>query len=130
MDMIRKVLITGCSGFLGQKLLEVRTGESFLESPGCHRQNDIQNNIQNNIQNKIHGITEIMDYESPDITVHHVDIRDREKVFSIVETVKPDVTFHLAAIANVGYSWKNQISTYEINFIGSSNLLEALAKFE
>lgn len=124
--MMRKVLITGCSGFLGQKLLETRTGESFLENvPGCQKQT---NTRQNEIHD-IHGITEIMDYESPAITVHHVDIRDKENVFSVVEAVKPDVTFHLAAIANVGYAWKNQTSTYEINFIGSSNLLEALAKF-
>ncbi|MCX6580392.1 MAG: GDP-mannose 4,6-dehydratase [Candidatus Aminicenantes bacterium] len=120
---MKKILITGCSGFLGsflnQKLLKVRErAEPFLEKvPGRRGQNDV------------HGITEIAGYESPGITVHHVDIRDREKVFSAVEAIKPDVTFHLAAVANVGYSWKNQAPTYEINFIGSSNLLEAVAEF-
>lgn len=120
---MKKILLTGCSGFLGsfmdQKLLEVRErAEPFLEKvPGGRRQIDV------------HGITEVAGYESPGITVHHVDIRDREKVFSSVDSIKPDVTFHLAAVANVGYSWKNQASTYEINFIGSSNLLEALAEF-
>lgn len=113
---MKKILLTGCSGFLGQKLLEVK--EPFLEKVPCRRG-----------QSNFHGITEIAGYKAPGITVHHVDIRNRERVFSTVEAIKPDVTFHLAAVANVGYSWKNQASTYEINFIGSSNLLEALAEF-
>ncbi len=117
---MKKILITGCSGFLGsflnQKLLEVQ--KPFLEK--------VSGGL---MQVDVHGITEIAGYDSPGITVHYVDIRDREKVFSAVEAVKPDVTFHLAAVANVGYSWKNQASTYEINFIGSSNLLEALGEF-
>jgi len=113
---MKKILITGCSGFLGQKLLEVK--EPFLEKVPCRRG-----------QSDVHGITEIAGYEAPGITVHHVDIRDRGKVFSAVAAIKPDVTFHLAAVANVGYSWKNQASTYEINFMGSSNLLEAAAEF-
>ncbi len=103
-----RVLITGCSGFLGPFLVDHLTGTG----------KDME----------IAGITEVRDYESPKIKVFHVDIRNREAVFSAVEEVKPELTFHLAAISNVGFSWEHQKLTYEINFIGSSNLFEALSE--
>lgn len=103
---MNRILITGCSGFLAYYLIDIleRSGSSGL-----------------------YGITEIPDFTSDRIKVYNVDIREREKLFSIVEEIKPDFTFHLAAITNVGFSWRNQNMTYEVNFIGSSNLLEALA---
>lgn len=109
---MKNVLITGCSGFLGPFLSE--TLDTSVEGGG---------------KIKISGITEVPDYKSSRITVYNIDIRDRDRVFEVVETVKPDVVFHLAAISNVGFSWKHQELTYQINFIGSSNLLEALAEF-
>ena len=110
---MKNVLITGCSGFLGPFLSDALVGTA-AEAGG-----DI----------KISGITEVPDYKSSKITVYNIDIRDRDRVFEVVETRKPDVVFHLAAISNVGFSWKHQELTYQINFIGSSNLLEALAAF-
>jgi GDP-4-dehydro-6-deoxy-D-mannose reductase len=103
---MKRVLITGCSGFLGSYLVE------RLESGGDY---------------EISGFTEVPEFHSSKLRVFHLDIRDRDSVFNVVETVKPDLVFHLAAIANVGFSWKHQKLTYEVNFIGSSNLLEALA---
>lgn len=103
-----RVLVTGCSGFLGPFLVDrlIGTGKDM----------------------EIAGITEVRDYESSKIKVFHVDIRNRDAVFSVIEEVNPELTFHLAAIANVGFSWKHQKLTYEINFIGSSNLFEALSE--
>ncbi len=102
------ILMTGCSGFLGSVLAQ-------------------RLKQQKNVN--IHGMTEVKDFKSPLMTVHHTDIRDKDEVFRVVEAAKPDITFHLAAVSNVGFSWKNQKLTYEINFIGSSNLLEALHHF-
>ncbi len=108
---MKNVLITGCSGFLGPFLSDALVG--------TWTGGDI----------RISGITEVPDYKSSEITVYNIDIRDRDRVFEVVERVKPDMVFHLAAISNVGFSWKHQKLTYEINFIGSSNLLEALGRF-
>ena len=105
---MKKVLITGCSGFLGSFLIDP------LETEGT---------------GDIYGFTEVSEFSSSRLKVYHVDIRDRDAVFAVIEAVKPDLTFHLAAVSNVGFSWKNQKLTYEINFIGSSNLLEALSVF-
>lgn len=108
-ENIKKVLITGCSGFLGHHLTEALA----TEFPGGV---------------ELNGLTEEEGFVSPRMRVFHVDIRDRQKVFDAVETVRPDLTIHLAAIANVGFSWRHQQLTYEVNFLGTSNLLEALNK--
>jgi GDP-4-dehydro-6-deoxy-D-mannose reductase len=105
--MSKKILITGCSGFLGSHLTDMLEKEK----------DDV-----------LSGITEVTDYTSSRLKVYHVDIRDRQKVFEAVEAIQPDLIFHLAAIANVFFSWKYQQLTYQINFIGSSNILEAISE--
>lgn len=111
---MKNILVTGCSGFLGPFLID-----ALLLDAGAEGGKNI----------KISGFTEVPGYKSSKIKVYNIDIRDRGRVFDVVETVKPDVVFHLAAISNVGFSWDHQELTYQINFIGSSNLLEALAAF-
>lgn len=53
----------------------------------------------------------------------HVDITDREAVSRAVLHQKPQMIVHLAAIASVGHGDPNGF--YEVNLIGSRNLLEA-----
>lgn len=104
---MKEILITGCSGFLGKHL------SKFLLDKDCI----------------ISGITEISSFKSKAIKVYHCDIRDREGIAEILKKEKPSTIFHLAAIASVGFSWKNEYNTYEINFLGSLNLLEAVFSY-
>lgn len=106
--MSKKVLITGCSGFLATHLIEA-----------LRQQDDLT----------IYGITEVPAFVAPYLTVSTVDLRLKHLVFETIQAIQPDVVFHLAAIANVGFSWLNQELTYQVNFIGTSNLLEALYQF-
>ena len=73
------------------------------------------------------GMTEQENFRSDRMKVFHIDIRDKDKVMEMISEAKPDIVVHLAAISNVWQSWRNQKLTYEVNFIGSSNLLEAVA---
>jgi len=103
---MKKVLITGCSGFLASHLIK-------------------------KLKNKydLYGFTEIKDFKTSDFDYRVIDIRDELKLEDYIREVKPDLTFHFAAITNVGFSWKNKKLTYEVNIIGSSNLFEALLKY-
>jgi GDP-4-dehydro-6-deoxy-D-mannose reductase len=102
---MNRVLVTGCSGFLASHLLKL---------------------LQQDGPSKIFGITEVPGFSYPHVEVSQVDIRCRDDILHLLQNIRPDITFHLAAVANVGFAWKNPYLTYEVNFIGSSNLLEAI----
>ena len=53
------------------------------------------------------------------------DIRDYEKMESNFKRVNPDVVIHLAAQALVRESYKDPVSTFETNVIGTINVLKA-----
>ncbi len=109
-EPVLNVLITGCSGFLGHHLADA-----------------LEKEYPDGIE--LSGLTEIKGFHSSRMRVFHVDIRERDNVFKAVQTIRPDLTFHLAAIANVGFSWRNQELTYQVNVVGTSNLLEAIKMY-
>jgi GDP-4-dehydro-6-deoxy-D-mannose reductase len=102
---VSRILVTGCSGFLASHLLQ---------------------RLRGNAGSQVFGMTEVPGFSSPGVEVSQVDIRCRDDVQRLLAAVRPDVTFHLAAVTNVAFAWKNPAMTYEVNFIGSSNLLEAI----
>lgn len=54
------------------------------------------------------------------------DIRDYDKLDSAIQIAKPEIVFHLAAQPLVLESYNNPRYTYEVNVIGTVNLLESL----
>jgi CDP-glucose 4,6-dehydratase len=60
---------------------------------------------------------------------HIVDIRDRKSLESIFTDFKPEVLFHLAAQPLVRYSYENPHETYEVNVMGTLNVLDMCRKF-
>jgi GDP-4-dehydro-6-deoxy-D-mannose reductase len=102
---MKRVLVTGCSGFLASHLLKL---------------------LQQEGKSKIFGITEVSGFSYPQVEVCQVDIRRRDDMIHLLVGIRPDITYHLAAVTNVGFAWKNPYLTYEVNFFGSSNLLEAI----
>lgn len=55
-----------------------------------------------------------------------IDIRDAARVRRFVAAAKPDAVVHLAALTFVPGSLQAERETYEVNFLGTLNLLEAL----
>ena len=105
---MRRVLITGCTGFLGRHLADHLSGDS---------------------RNRLFGITDEAGTDISGMEVRRVDIRDREAVFQVIAEWKPEQVFHLAAVTNVGFSWNHQLLTYEVNFLGSLHIMEAMADY-
>lgn len=56
------------------------------------------------------------------------DIRDEKKLFAFVKKVKPDYILHMAAQPLVLLGYEEPHYTYEVNVMGTVNLMEAIRK--
>lgn len=54
------------------------------------------------------------------------DIRDHERLKSVISTHRPETIFHLAAQALVRPSYEDPLGTYATNVMGTAHLLEAV----
>ena len=87
-----KILITGATGFAGKHLIQALKA---LKTAAKSRLD-------------IYG-TCFPDRPAPsDNNLSFLDIRSEEEVKSIIRRLKPDWVFHLAAVSNIGYTWKNK----------------------
>ena len=60
-------------------------------------------------------------------SLHHgEDVRDFEKIRNAVSTVQPDKIFHLAAVSWPGESLRSPVRAFEVNTLGTLNVLEAV----
>jgi len=110
----RSVFITGHTGFKGSWLslwladLGARVSGYSLAPP-----TEPSNFSQANIESLL--------------TSHTVgDIRDRDKLSAALEAADPDVVFHMAAQPLVGASYREPVENFDINVMGTVNLLEAV----
>lgn len=55
-----------------------------------------------------------------------LDILSKDEIKPLLDDVKPDVVYHLAALSSVSVSWKKPQLTAEINVVGTINVLEAV----
>ena len=109
----KKVLITGNTGFKGG-WLSVWLLKLGAKVYGLSKDIPTEPSMFKELKLK----NEINHYES--------DVRDFDSVRSIIEQVKPDFVFHLAAQALVSVSYADPIETITTNVIGTTNILEAL----
>jgi len=54
------------------------------------------------------------------------DVREPGQLLAAVRKIAPASVVHLAALSSVGGSWNDTAETWEVNLIGTVNLLEAL----
>jgi GDP-4-dehydro-6-deoxy-D-mannose reductase len=54
------------------------------------------------------------------------DVREPNELLAAVRESEPSAVVHLAALSSVGDSWANSGETWEVNLIGTVNLLDAL----
>ncbi len=102
---MKKALIIGGAGFVGGYLIRQ------LKKDGC------QIAVTKMPQESIPGDGfEVLD----------LDILDGPAVKELLEQVRPDYIFHLAAQSSVYLSWKNPGLTIDVNVKGSVNVLDAV----
>jgi len=109
-----KILITGITGFAGSHLVDyLLKNHSSIEIYGIKRWRSKMDNLS--------------DSESK-INFYECDIKDAHNVYDIVNKIKPDKIFHLAAQSFVPASWESPSETFEINIVGQCNIFEAVRK--
>lgn len=112
MSSKKKALITGITGFVGSHLAEYLLSEG-LEVSGTSRWRSKMDNVE--------GIKE-------KIQLHEADMLDAHSIYQIIDEIKPDFIFHLAAQSYVMSSWQSPANTIEVNTTGAINLFEAVRK--
>ncbi len=53
------------------------------------------------------------------------DVTDAPSVRDVLEQVRPDAIYHLAALTAVGASWSNAVEFTRVNVLGTKNVLDA-----
>ncbi|MDF9840208.1 MULTISPECIES: GDP-mannose 4,6-dehydratase [unclassified Paenibacillus] len=104
---MKKVLVTGAGGFVGTHLV------NYLQTQECEVWGGYK------------------DIYEPDSMPYKLvlDITNQESVDNVIKHIKPDIIFHLAAISNVPFSWEYPKTTFEVNQLGTLNLLNSLLNF-
>jgi len=107
-----KVLITGVTGFVGSHLADYILREHpECEVFGIKRWRSKMDNVE-------HLTGKVKFYEC--------DIKDYTAVYTILDRIKPDKIFHLAAQSYVLASWTSPAETMRVNTIGQMNIFEAM----
>ena len=57
---------------------------------------------------------------------HIADIRDADAVSNIIKQAQPEIVLHLAAQALVRTSYKDPLSTFDTNVMGTANIIDAV----
>jgi len=65
---------------------------------------------------------------APHVRTHQVDLRDRDRVDSLVREIEPQWVFHLAALSSPAASWDDPAETIATNAGLEANLLAAVVK--
>lgn len=123
--MMLKLLVTGSSGLIGSEVClhfaslgwEIHGVDNnqravFFGSQGDTRWN--QQRLQTVIKGFVH---------------HEVDIRDRQGVLNLIDSLRPDAIVHTAAQPSHDLAAKIPFDDFDTNAVGTLNLLEATRQF-
>ncbi len=111
---MKKVLITGATGFAGSYLAQYLLSLKEFEIFGTYFFEESKINTSE-IENKLNLIK--------------VNLSNESEVFNLIEKICPHLIFHLAALTSPANSFENPAKTISNNISIQINLLEAVRKF-
>ena len=107
---MKKALIIGAAGFVGGYLIDHILSTGIWSVSVTKMPNE-------NINRK-------------NITVYNLDLLDTGAVKKLLQELRPDYIFHLAAQSSVALSWKKPDLTVDVNIKGTLHLLDALKELK
>lgn len=99
-----KALIIGAAGFVGGYLIDALKAVDFDVYATKLKHENIDGGVN----------------------VYNLDLTDFSDVCELINEIKPDVIYHLAAQSSVKLSWEKPQMTANINILGAINLFEAV----
>jgi len=114
--MAKKALITGITGQDGSYLAE------FLIEKGYEVHGIIRRVALEDPEHRLWRIRHLLDR----IILHSASLESYASIFKVVESIKPDECYHLAAQSFVSYSFEDEFSTINTNINGTHFTLSAV----
>jgi GDP-4-dehydro-6-deoxy-D-mannose reductase len=110
---MRRVLVTGVTGFAGSHLVDYMLTRNDCEIFGIQR-------WRSPLENVVHFMDRI--------TLVECDLRDASSTRDTLERMRPDWIFHLAAQSFVPTSWSAPTESLTTNVLGQLNIFEAVRR--
>src|SRR4030065_563646 len=114
--MTKKALITGITGQDGSYLAE------FLLEKGYEVHGIVRRVAIEDPEHRLWRIRHLLDK----LVLHPGSLESYASIFKIVEEIKPDECYHLAAQSFVSYSFEDEFSTINTNINGTHYVLSAV----
>jgi UDP-glucose 4-epimerase len=108
--MYKRALVTGGAGFIGSHVVDALLADGV--------QTTVVDDLSSGAAARV----------APGAELHRVDITDRAAFDAVVDGVKPEAIFHLAAQSSVTVSVANPARDCEVNVHGTLNVLEAAGR--
>jgi GDP-4-dehydro-6-deoxy-D-mannose reductase len=105
-----RILITGASGFIGRALSTYAVGQGH----------DVVGTYLHN------GELSARDIPKTGVRWERLDMQDFPRIAKLLDDVRPDAVFHLAAQAYAKKAWSDPLDTFRTNVLGTIALYEAL----
>ena len=112
---MRRVLVTGVTGFAGSHLVDYLLTRKDCEIVGIQRWRSRTENIE---------------HFADQITLLECDLRDATSTLDTLEKVRPDWIFHLAAQSFVPTSWIAPTESLTTNVLAQVNIFEAVRRLK
>jgi GDPmannose 4,6-dehydratase len=113
---MKRALITGIDGQDGSYLSE------FLLEKGYQVHGIVRRVALEDPEHHLWRIRHILDK----LVLHSASLESYASIFKVVEKVKPDECYHLAAQSFVSYSFEDEFSTINTNINGTHHVLSAI----